>query len=229
MIDFSFLGKDCLIDKELNNRENLNQKLHELNIDSTHVLLLNQIHGNKVITIENPQQIYGNQNLPKADGIVTNQKNVVIGIVTADCVPVVFWDSSTEIIGACHAGWRGAKSGIIQNTVLAMKNLGATEIRASIGPSIQQYSYEVSRDFFDDFLNENITNKKFFRVSKNADKWLFDLPNYVFEKISNSGVEEIDNCEIDTYTNSEKYFSYRRSTHAKDDAIGRNISIIIAK
>ena len=229
MIDFTFFGKNCHIDKELKDRENLNQKLQELDINPSHLLFLNQIHGNHVITISNPQQIYGTQNLPKADGIVTNQKNIAIGIITADCVPVVFWDSSTNIIGACHAGWRGAKSGIIHNTVSAMKSLGASEIRASIGPAIQQYSYEVSQDFLDDFLNENITNKKFFRVSKNADKWLFDLPNYVFEKISNSGVEEIDNCEIDTYTNSEKYFSYRRSTHAKDDAMGRNISIIIAK
>lgn len=229
MIDFYFLGKDCIIDRELANRENLNQKLKELNFESPHVLMLNQVHGNQVKIINDSKQFYGEQDLPKADGIVTNQRNIVLGIITADCAPIALWDDENQIIGLCHAGWRGAKSGVIENTISAMKTLGACNIKASIGPMIQQYSYEVSQEFFDDFINENISNKKFFRTSKNDAKWLFDLPNYVFERISRAGVDEIENLGIDTYTNAEKYFSFRRSKQFSNDDNGRNITIIGAK
>ncbi|MBM3590069.1 MAG: peptidoglycan editing factor PgeF [Alphaproteobacteria bacterium] len=229
MIDYYFLGKDCIIDGDLANRENLNQKLKELNFESPHVLMLNQVHGNQVKIINDAKQFYGDQNLPKADGIVTNQKNIILGIITADCAPIALWDDENQIIGLCHAGWRGAKSGVIENTISAMKILGACDIKASIGPMIQQYSYEVSQEFFDDFISENITNKKFFRTGKNETKWLFDLPNYVFERISRAGVNEIENLGIDTYTNAEKYFSFRRSKQISNDDNGRNITIIGAK
>lgn len=119
-----------------------------------------------------------------------------------------------------------AKSGIIANTVSAMKNLGATDIKASIGPTIQQYSYQISKDFYDDFLSESAQNIKFFKIGKEADKWQFDLPSYISEKIANAGVYDIENLGIDTYTNQSKYFSYRKYCHESKALDGNNIAII---
>lgn len=228
MIDFYFFGKDCDIDRELANREQLNLKLAELNISPITTLFLNQVHGNQVVVIDSPQKIYGEQGLPNADGIVSNQKNLALAIITADCGPIVFYDEENSIIGICHAGWRGAKAGIIENTVLAMKDLGAVNINAVIGPMIQQYSYQVSGDFYDDFINEKSSNAKFFKSSKDIAKWQFSLSGYIHEKIEKLGINEIENLEIDTYTNESKFYSYRRKKHSNDDSVhGRNISIVI--
>lgn len=227
MIDFYFFGKDCGIDRELANREQLNLKLAELNISPIATLFLNQVHGNQVVVIDSPQKIYGEQCLPKADGLVSNQKNLALAIITADCGPIVFYDEENLIIGICHAGWRGAKSGILENTVFEMKKLGAVNICAAIGPMIQQYSYQVSRDFYDDFIQEKSSNTKFFKTSKEQDKWQFSLSSYIYEKIEKLGIDEIENLEIDTYTNEGKYHSYRRNSHRPSDDYGRNISLII--
>ena len=132
MINYNFFGKDCAIDSEYKDRTDLNQKLNDLNFKFGEVLLLNQIHGREVVVVDDIKKIHGIQNLPKADGIVTNLKNVAIGIVTADCAPIIFHDEESQIIGACHAGWRGAKLGVIQETVKKMQALGAKNISAII-------------------------------------------------------------------------------------------------
>jgi len=227
MIDFHFFGKDCGIDRELKNREELNLKLTELNISPTTTLFVNQVHGNQVLIIDSPQKIYGEQNLPKADGLVSNQKNLALAIVTADCGPIIFYDDENSIIGICHAGWRGAKSGILENTVSAMKQIGANNIRAVMGPMIQQYSYQVSQDFYDDFIAEKTSNAKFFKAGKEQGKWQFSLSSYIHEKIEKLQIDEIENLEIDTYTNDSKYHSYRRNTHRPSGDYGRNISLVI--
>jgi YfiH family protein len=228
-INYHFFGKDCLIDRALSSLSNLESALKEKNIFSETVLFVNQVHGNQVVTVDDQTKIHGNQDLPKADAIVTNLKNVVIGVITADCSPILFFDKEKNIIAATHAGWRGAKFGVILETISEMKKLGAKNIEAVIGPMIQQKSYEVSKEFFDDFLTEDSANKKFFIAGESADKYLFDLPSYVEEKITKAGVSKIQNQRIDTYTNEADFFSYRRSTHRKESDCGRNVSVIAIK
>ncbi len=226
MINYNFFGKDCTIDSELKDRTDLNQKLNDLNFKFGEVLLLNQVHGKGVVVVDDIKKIHGIQNLPKADGIVTNLKNVAIGIITADCAPIIFYDEENQIIGACHAGWKGAKLGIIQETVKKMQALGAKDIRAIIGPMIQQYSYQVSIDFYNEFLLENRNNLRFFKETADPIRWNFNLPNYVESKISLGGVNDIENLMIDTYTNIQKYYSYRRFCHNNVEEKGRNIAVV---
>ena len=226
MINYNFFGKDCTIDSEFKDRTDLNQKLNDLNFKFGEVLLLNQVHGDKVVAIDDIKKIHGTQNLPKADGIVTNLKNIAIGIVTADCAPIIFYDEEKQIIGACHAGWKGTKLGIIQETVKKMHDLGATNISAIIGPMIQQYSYQVSIDFYNEFLLESKDNLRFFKETADPIRWNFNLPNYVESKLSLSGVNDIENLMIDTYTNIQKYYSYRRFCHNNAEEKGRNIAVI---
>lgn len=226
MIKSHFFGKDCLIDRELENRQELNLRLKEKGFKSSGVLFLNQIHGNEVVVIDAKSKIHGEQNLPKADSIITNLKNLAIGVITADCAPILFFDEEKEVIAATHAGWRGAKSGVIANTILKMNKLGAKNIKAKIGPMIHQKSYEVSKEFFDDFLAENLANKKFFCDGKSDDKKMFDLPAYVEEKIREAGINDIENLKIDTYEKEDEFFSYRRTTHQGRKDSGRNVSII---
>jgi YfiH family protein len=226
MINYNFFGKDCILDQDLKDRTDLNQKLNDLNFKFGEVLLLNQVHGDKVVAVDDIKKIHGTQNLPKADGIVTNLKNIAIGIVTADCAPIIFYDEEKQVIGACHAGWKGAKLGIIQETVKKMHDLGATNISAIIGPMIQQYSYQVSIDFYNEFLLESKDNLRFFKETADPIRWNFNLPNYVESKLSLSGVNDIENLMIDTYTNPQKYSSYRRSCHYSDEVRGRNVAVI---
>ncbi len=226
MIKYRFFGKDCLIDRELENRKNLNIKLNEEAFRNSGALFLNQIHGNKVVVIDDESKIHGEQNLPKADSLVTNLKNLTIGVITADCAPILFFDEEKEIIAATHAGWRGAKSGVIANTIAEMEKLGAKNIKAKIGPMIHQKSYEVSKEFFDDFLADNLANIKYFIDGKSADKKMFNLLAYVEEKIKEAGIVEVENLEIDTYEKEEEFFSYRRATHRGQRDSGRNVSVI---
>lgn len=226
MIKYHFFGKDLIIDRPLLNRSHLDLRLQEEGFKNSHTLFLNQIHGNEVVIIDDEKKIYLQQGLPKADAIITNLKNINIAVVTADCAPILFFDSENKIIAAAHAGWRGAKSGIIENTVKAMKNLGAKKIHAIIGPLILQDSYEVSQEFFDDFLVEDKANSRFFKNGAAPNKHLFDLPFYVEEKLKNCQVVEIKNVKIDTYKNEKTLFSFRRSTHKNENDCGRNVSLI---
>lgn len=225
-IIYNFFGKNCLINRDLQDRENLKNCLKELEFNVSKTLFVNQIHSKKVVVIDSLQKVYGEQNLPKADAIISNQTNIAIAVITADCAPILLFDEKNKIIGAVHAGWRGAKLGIIENAVLEMKNLGAKNIKAIIGPMIQVKSYEVSQDFYDDFLLEKKENNRFFIKGKNFEKYLFDLNLYVENKLLEAGIDEIENQKIDTYQ-EEKYFSYRRATHQNLTDCGRNISLIM--
>ncbi len=226
-IKFHFFGKNCFIDRGLENRSDIKRRLNEEKITPRHILFLKQIHSAEVVVIDAEEKIYEGQDLPRADALITNLKNVVIAVVTADCGPLLFFDEEKKIIAAAHAGWRGAKLGIIDSTVAAMKKLGAENIRTIIGPMIQQKSYEVSRDFFDEFLNENKDNEKFFINGAKPDKYLFDLPAYIEKKLQLAGVKEIKNFRHDTYSNEKDFFSFRRSTHNGGKDFGNNISLIV--
>ena len=223
---YHFFGKDCIIDRGLLNRSNLEFALLTEKFSSQKVLFVNQIHGKEVIVVDGLEKIYGDQDLPKADALVTNLPNIVIGIVTADCAPILFCDEEKKIIAATHAGWRGARIGVIAATIAEMKKLGAKNIKAMIGPMIQQKSYEVSQDFLNEFLSEDLNNKSFFVNGVMPEKYLFDLSSYVEKKLRDEGIKKIENLRTDTYENKKDFFSFRRSTHAQETDCGRNVSVI---
>ena len=162
----------------------------------------------------------------RADAIVTKLEGLAIGVLTADCVPIILYDEINKIIGCIHAGWKGAISGIIENTLNKFKEINENnKIIAVVGPCIGYESYEVSLDFYDNFLKNSKKNTKFFS-KKDKKKFLFNLREYIKDKLSNCGVDNIDNINIDTFKDSDNFFSYRRSHKLKEADYGRCISTI---
>ena len=165
------------------------------------------------------------------DGIVTKKKNIILGILTADCAPILFYDPLNKIIGACHAGWKGSLNGILENTINAMKNLGArsNSIKCAIGPCISQDSYQVSLDFYLQFILENPSNRQFFESEIKKDKFRFSLKKYIKYKLNNFGIQDISSIPIDTFKQDHICFSYRKSIKKKENDYGRMISTIVIK
>ena len=161
----------------------------------------------------------------QADAIVTDQPGIAIAVLTADCQPILLADPQAGVIGAVHAGWRGALSGVIEATVGAMMDLGATRIAAVIGPAISQRAYEVGEDFMDEFLAEDFGHHRFFAAGPNG-RPMFDLPAFGLMRLRDAGVEAewIRHC---TYSDPDRFFSYRRSTHQHQADYGRLISVIV--
>lgn len=225
-----FFGKDCLIDRGLQDYSNLNKALLEVGFKfDFEPVFVNQIHSTEIVVLDDVKKIHQKSQRPKADAIITNIKNLPIAVQTADCLPILLFDEVNLVIAAVHAGWRGAKAGIIENAINKMLEIGANikSIKAVIGPAIQHGSYQISEDFYQDFIAEKSENKKFFKkCDKDEDKYLFDLPSYAKERLINKGIKSITDDKIDTYKNSDKLFSYRRSCHLGEVDSGRNISII---
>ena len=235
-VKFHFFGKDCFLDNSLRDTADVCQKIKYVGFDfNYHPHFINQIHGSQVLVIDSVSKIFDEKNpLPKVDALVTNIKKLPICVITADCVPIVFFDEIAEVIGIAHSGWKGAKAGIIENTLEKMLKLGAKieQIKVIIGPCIRQKFYEVSKEFFDDFIKMDEKNAAFF-VAGNGENgarsghFLFDLAAYCIFRLKNSGIINISDQGIDTYSNEETFFSYRRSTHRKEADCGRNVSVVM--
>lgn len=189
--------------------------------------LVDQTHGASVHIVKDKYD-FGKE--PNADSAVTNIPNFALGIVTADCVPVLFYCHSGKVIGAAHCGWKSARGNIIENVMSDMKLLGASSITAIIGPSILQPSYEVSEEFFQDFLSETKNNEIFFISLPKNGKFLFDLPGYVASKLKAYGASNvIKDYNEDTYVNEKKYHSRRRSFHRNESYNGNLLSTIVMR
>ena len=188
------------------------------------LMFVHQIHSAEVVTVTDPAEPKSAR--PRADAMVTNQPGLALAILTADCQPVLFADPKAGVVGAAHAGWRGALDGILENTVDAMIALGADRdnITAVVGPSISQRAYEVGPEFLDAFLMEDQGNARFFAGGE-GDRMHFDLPAFGLHKLRAAGVnaEWTRHC---TYSDADRFFSYRRATHAKEADYGRLISVI---
>ncbi|MGN7870510.1 peptidoglycan editing factor PgeF [Paracoccus sp. 22332] len=182
-----------------------------------------QVHSADVVTLTDDSDIPTVANT-EADGIVTARRGVALAVLTADCQPILLADPDAGVIGACHAGWRGALDGIIEATVQAMRALGATRIRAVIGPTISQRAYEVGPDFMDSFLADDPGHSRFFSGGPNG-RPMFDLPSFGLMRLRDAGVdaEWSGHC---TYSDPDKFFSYRRATHEGEADYGRLISAI---
>ena len=185
---------------------------------------LYQVHSAECIILDDP---WADEARPRADALATRQKNVLLGILTADCAPVLLADREAGVIGAAHAGWKGALSGVTDATIDAMEALGArrTCIAAAIGPCIAQSSYEVDEAFLARFLAENDANARFF-VSGRESRHQFDLESYVAHRLLAAGVGAVERSRLDTYAAPDRFFSFRRATHGGEPAYGRQISLI---
>ena len=205
--------------------KNLEIVSNKMNCKKESLITLNQNHSNKVIFFDTKESI---KNKLPADAIVTKIKNIGIGILTADCAPIIFYDPKEKIIGCAHSGWKGALNGIIENTVKKFNELDSKNknLIAVIGPCIKKDNYEVGNDFYKKFINQDKKNKIFFN-KKNELKYFFDLRGFINKKIMDLNINNIDNIEMDTFSENDLFYSYRRSQFNKEKDYGRCISVIL--
>ncbi|MFL6759018.1 peptidoglycan editing factor PgeF [Sphingomonas sp.] len=185
---------------------------------------VHQIHSAEVVAAGHA---WPQDERPRADGLVTDTPNLLLGILTADCAPVLFADHHAVVVGAAHAGWRGALAGVTDATIEAMERLGARRenIHAAIGPCIAQPSYEVDEAFRARFLTANPDNARFFADGR-WDKAQFDLESYVVHRLLAAGIGEVEALNLDTYADPDRFFSFRRATHRGEADYGRQLSAI---
>lgn len=182
-----------------------------------------QVHG---ITVAQVDAAWAAGAGPRADALVTNRPGLALGIVTADCAPVLFADARAGVVAAAHAGWRGAADGILEAVVAAMQALGATSIRASVGPCIRQASYEVAADMRDAVLARDAAFARFFADGTRQDRWQFDLAGLCAARLAALGVQ-VDVTDADTLPDTDRFFSHRRRTLAGGGPIGHQMSAIV--
>ncbi len=197
----------------------------QLTIDPANLVSAWQVHSADVIHVAKP---WPQDQRPKVDGMVCNTKGIAIGVLTADCAPILFADAQANIIGACHAGWKGALAGVSSATITAMEKLGANRgrITAVIGPTISKTNYEVGPDFPPQFISADSGNQKFFTASARANHYMFDLPGYLLHRLQQDGIETAINLDLCTYADESRFYSYRRATHRGEKDYGRLISAI---
>jgi polyphenol oxidase len=196
-----------------------------MGVEPDRLLTLYQEHSPKVITVSEP---WRRESAPLADAMVTKERGIALGALTADCAPVIFADGRARIVGIAHAGWKGALNGVTDATIRAMEKLGADRaaIVAAIGPAISAAVYEVGPEFHGRFLEADPANEAFFRPAPKPQHWLFDLPNYLLARLRRSGIGRAEDLALCTYDDEQRFFSYRRATHRNESHYGRLISAV---
>jgi len=212
-------------DKKENIVKNLKFVSEKINCNENFLITLNQEHSNKVIHFKNKDSV---KNKLKGDAIVTQVKNIGIGILAADCAPILFYDPKKKIIGCAHAGWKGALNGIIKNTIKKFYELDSNcdDLIVAVGPCIGKNNYEVKTNFIKKFLKKDKKNDVFFK-KKNETHYNFDLRGYINNEIVKLNIKNIENIDKDTFAEKELFFSYRRSCLNKERDYGRFISVIL--
>jgi len=205
--------------------ENRRRMAEQMGVSPPHFLTVHQTHSPDVIVATAP---WHDGPRPRADAIVTRVEGLAIGATAADCGPILLVDPAARVIGAAHAGWKGALTGVLESAVAAMENLGAERGRmiAAIGPLIRQPSYEVGGEFVERFIEADAENGMFFLPSARDGHSTFDLAGYIRRRLETAGVLMIDDIGVDTYSD-ENFFSYRRSVHRKEPDYGRHIHAIV--
>jgi YfiH family protein len=206
-------------------RENRARAAARLGVTHDALLTVFQVHSAEVVEVTDAWDVL---DPPRADAMVTTRKGLALGVLAADCAPVLFADAGAGVVGAAHAGWKGALDGVLQATVQAMVRLGARleHIAAAIGPCIAQPSYEVGAEFRDRFLAADAGHARWF-VAGNDGRWQFDLPGFAASRLAAAGIGAVQRLDIDTYPENNRQFSYRRATHRQEDGYGRAISAVV--
>ncbi|MDZ5449829.1 peptidoglycan editing factor PgeF [Labrys sp. ZIDIC5] len=206
-------------------RENRGRMADSLGVPRDRFITCYQVHSPNVVTVTAP---WAREHAPKVDAMVTRERNLALAVATADCGPVLFADAKAGVIGAAHAGWKGAFTGVLETTLDAMVGLGAIrgDIVAVLGPMISRAAYEVGPEFKARFLEVDVANERFFGPSPNAGHAMFDLPAYITMRLTAAGVGRFENMALCTYQDEDRFFSYRRVTHRKEPDYGRLLHAI---
>ncbi len=206
--------------------ENRARMASALGVSPERFITAYQVHSPEVVTAERP---WPSDARPRADGIVTSVPGLAIGVTTADCGPVLLADERARVIGAAHAGWKGALTGILEATIAAMERLGASRahIAAALGPTISQANYEVGPEFVARFLAEDAANERFFAPASRPGHALFDLPAYITSRLATAGIGRTEDLAACTYADPTRFFSYRRCTHRAESDYGRHVNAIV--
>ncbi len=204
--------------------ENRHRVARSMGVNDENLVMVYQVHSADVAFVAKPWNM---KDRPKLDAMVCCTPDIAIGVMTADCGPVLFQDAENGIIGAAHAGWKGATGGILENTVSAMETIGAERenITAVLGPTISQKHYEVGPEFVDNLVSLNTSNDQYLNPSTKPDHAMFDLPGYIVDRLTADGVAA-SWCGDCTYADEEQFFSYRRKTHRNEADYGRQVSVI---
>ena len=212
-------------DDPANVHENRRRMAEQMGVTPEHFLSVHQIHSPDAVIATGPWQ---GPDRPKADAIVTRAEGLAIGVTAADCGPILLVDPTARVIGAAHAGWKGALTGIVESTIDAMEKLGAerNSMVAAIGPLIRQPSYEVGGEFVERFIAQDADNAMFFLPAAREGHAMFDLAGLIRMRLENAGVLMIDDLGVDTYSD-ERFYSYRRSVHRQEPDYGRHVHAII--
>jgi YfiH family protein len=205
-------------------RENRKRVARWMGVEADCLMTAHQVHSPDVLVVREP--FPGDR--PKADGLVTDRPGIAVAASTADCGPVLFADARMRVVGACHAGWKGAFTGVLESTIAAMETLGSRRdsIVAVLGPSITQENYEVGPEFIQRFVDVDPDHSRYFVASPNPGHAMFDLNGYTVDRLRKAGVvaQMLGRC---TYAEEELFYSYRRATHRKEPDYGRQISAIV--
>ena len=211
-------------DDPANVLENRRRMAEQMGVAPENFVSVHQIHSPDAVVATGP---WPDDTRPRADAIVTRTEGIAIGVTAADCGPILFADAGARVIGAAHAGWKGALTGVLESTIDAMEKLGADRsgIVAAIGPLIRQHSYEVGGEFVERFLDAGAENAAFFIPSVRSGHATFDLAGFIRMRLESAGVLMIDDIGVDTYSD-ERFYSYRRSVHRKEPDYGRHVHAI---
>ena len=204
--------------------ENRGRVAAHFGVSPDHLWSLHQVHSPDVVTVAGPQ---GPPPRSRADAMVTATPGVALGVLTADCAPVLFVDPQAGVVGAAHSGWKGALGGVLEATIEAMEQLGAerSRIAATVGPTISQRAYEVGPEFVERFLDEDPENSRHFAGGK-GDRAMFDLPGFALSRLRAAGVGSAEWTGHCTYSDPDRFYSYRRTTHRGESDYGRLIAVI---
>src|SRR5215472_4310527 len=200
--------------------------MDHIGLPGDRLVTVRQIHSTEVVIVEQP---WRREEAPCADGLVTAVPGIALGVLTADCAPVLMHDPVARVIGAAHGGWRGALSGVVEATIGRMVALGAecSRIRAAIGPRIGPQSYEVGPEFRETFLADDPNHSRWFIPARREGHFFFDLASYLAHRLAHSGVVQVETTNHDTVTEEDRFFSYRRACLRSERAYGRGLSAIV--
>jgi YfiH family protein len=213
-------------DTAANVQENRNRMAAALGAEPARLVTAYQIHSPDVVVAE---RSWTREAAPRADAVVTRVPGLAVGVTTADCGPVLLADARARVVGAAHAGWKGALTGVLEATIAAMERLGASRARivAALGPMIRQPSYEVGPEFVARFATADAGNKHFFAPASRDGHAMFDLGGYIAARLRHAGLGAIEDLALCTYADGERFFSYRRATHRAEPDYGRHVNAIV--